>query len=36
MKLLYTITVPTSGSATLQIPYGISSCKNENGHKWNG
>lgn len=27
MKLLYTITVPTSGSVTLQIPYGISSCK---------
>lgn len=27
MKLLYTITVPTRGSVTLQIPYGISSCK---------
>lgn len=27
MKLLYTITVPTSGSVRLQIPYGISSCK---------
>ena len=27
MKLLYTISVPTSGSVTLQIPYGISSCK---------
>lgn len=27
MKLYYTITVPTTGSVTLQIPYGISSCK---------
>lgn len=27
MKLLYTISVPTSGSVTLQIPYGVSSCK---------
>ena len=27
MKLVYTIVVPTSGSVTLQIPYGVSSCK---------